>query len=173
MSFLKSVDYQPVVDCLSKLGKQLDKPSYRFLKGEIIALSLEKATGGRLKYVDSEGYDSIDLENDAKYEFKSTANMFSFKENKITGRVSISNTNKDAFVQTFDYLLCIQSSPAKFAIAQLTWDECNKNHNKTKNGQFNLNYGLPVTEWICKDSTRAYSLQPVKLEVRKLLESIL
>lgn len=172
MSFLKTVDYQPVVDCLIKLGKQLDKPSYRFLKGEVIALALEKATNGRLKYVDEEGYDSIDLETGIKYEFKSTASMFSASE-KITGRVSISNTNKDTFTKTFDYLLCIQSTPSKFAIAQLTWDECNDNYNKSKNGQFNLNYGLPVNNWICKNSTKVYNFQPVKLEVRKLLESIL
>ena len=172
MSFLKGIDYQPVVDCLVKLGKQLDKPSYRFLKGEIIALALEKVTNGRLKYLDEEGYDSIDIVTDEKYEFKSTASMFS-KKGKITGRVSISNTNKATFTKTFDYLLCIQSTPEKFAIAQLTWDECNKNHNKSKNGQINLNYGLPVANWICKDSTKVNSVQPVKLEVRKLLESVL
>ena len=172
MSFLKDIDYQPVVDCLVKLGKQLDKPSYRFLKGEVVALALEKVTNSRLKYVDEEGYDSIDLETNIKYEFKSTANMFSSAD-KITGRVSISNTNKDTFIQTFDYLLCIQSTPSKFAIAQLTWDECNKNYNTAKTGQFNLNYGLPVTNWICKETTVVQELTPVKLDVRKLLESIL
>jgi hypothetical protein len=173
MSFLENVDYQPVVDCLSKLGKQLDKPSYRFLKGEVISLALEKATNGRLKYVDEEGYDSIDLETDIKYELKSTANMFSSSFDKITGRVSISNTNKDTLSQTFDYLLCVQSTPSKFAIAQLSWDECNNNYNKVKNGQFNLNYGLPITNWICKNSTKVNQFDPVKLDVRKLLESIL
>ena len=173
MSFLENIDYQPVVDCLTKLGKQLDKPSYRFLKGEVVALALEKVTSGRLKYVDEEGYDSIDLDTGKKYEFKSTANMFSSSFDKITGRVSISNTNKDTFSQTFDYLLCVQSSPSKFAIAQLSWDECNKNYNKVKNGQFNLNYGLPVTHWICKNSTNLNKCNPVKLDVRKLLASVL
>ena len=171
MSFLKTVDYQPVVDCLVKLGNQLNKPSYRFLKGEVIALALDKATDGRLKYVDEEGYDSIDLVTNTKYEFKSTASMFS-SDNKITGRVSISNTNKNTFVQTFDYLLCIQSEPANFAIAQLTWDECSKNY-ETKNGQFNLAKGIPVTNWICRNSTKVNTFEPVKLEVRKLLETIL
>ena len=171
MSFLKDVDYQPVVDCLVKLGGQLNKPSYRFLKGEVLALSLEKVTGGRLKYVDQEGYDSIDLETNTKYEFKSVADMFSPK-NTITGRVSLQNTNKSTFNQSFDYLLCIQSAPHRFAIAQLTWDECNKNL-ETKSGQFNLKPGLPVVNWICKDSTVVNNLQPITLDVRKLLESIL
>jgi hypothetical protein len=171
MSFLKDINYQPVVDCLVKLGTQLNKPSYRFLKGEVIALTLEKVTSGRLKYVDEEGYDSIDLETNIKYEFKSVADMFS-PSGTITGRVSLQNTNKSVFNQSFDYLLCIQSTPGKFAIAQLTWDECNENY-ETKSGQFNLKPGLPVTNWICKDSTVVNNLQPIKLDVRKLLESIL
>jgi hypothetical protein len=171
MSFLKDVNYQPVVDCLTKLGNQLNKPAYRFLKGEVIALALEKATDGRLKYVDQEGYDGVDMETGIKYEYKSTADMFSAADT-VTGRVSISNTNKDTMTQTFDYLLCIQSTPAKFAIAQLTWEECYNNY-EVKNGQFNLVKGLPVTNWICKNSTVVQDLQPVKLEVRKLLESIL
>lgn len=166
-----SVDYQPVVDCLTKLGNQLNKPAYRFLKGEVIALSLEKATGGRLKYVDEEGYDSIDLENNTKYELKSTADMF--KGNLITGRVSISNTNKETFEKTFDYLLCIQSTPSKFAIARMTWDECSKNYNKDSKGQFNLNRGIPVREWICKDNTRVNNLSPVTIDIRKLLECVI
>jgi hypothetical protein len=171
MSFLKDVDYQPVVDCLVRLGNQLNKPSYRFLKGEVIALALEKATGGRLRYVDQEGYDSVDTVTGTKYEFKSTADMFT--DNLITGRVSISNTNKSTFVQTFDYLLCIQSTPSKFAIAQLTWNECDQNLDRSKPGQFNLNHKLPVTDWICQNSTTVNNLQPAQLDVRKLLESIL
>lgn len=171
MSFLKNIDYQPLVDSLSKLGNQLNKPSYRFLKGEVIALSLEKITNGRLKYIDEEGYDSIDIVTNTKYELKSTSNMFT--KDKITGRVSLSNTNKDTFVKTFDYLLCIQSTPSKFAIAQLTWDDCNNNYNKNSNGQVNLNKGIIVNDWICKDSTCVKNVVPVKLEIRKLLETIL
>ena len=171
MSFLKKIDYQPVVDCLVKLGNQLNKPSYRFLKGEVIALALEKVTDGRLQYVDEEGYDSVDLETGTKYEFKSTADMFT--GDTITGRVSLSNTNKDTFAKTFDFLLCVQTTPSKFSISQMTWDECNKNHNKNSKGQFNLNKGIKVTNWICKDSTTVKACSPVTLDVRKLLESIL
>ena len=168
---LNTIDYQPVVDCLTKLGNQLNKPAYRFLKGEVIALSLEKATGGRLKYVDEEGYDSIDLENNTKYELKSTADMF--KGDLIAGRVSISNTNKETFEKTFDYLLCIQSTPSKFAIARMTWEECSTNYNKDSKGQFNLNRGTPVREWICKDKTRVNDLMPVTIDIRKLLECVI
>lgn len=171
MSFLKTVDFQPVVNTLIKLGPQLNKPSLRFLKGEVIALAIEKATGGRLQYVDQEGYDSVDQTTGEKYEFKSVTDMF--KGNAVHGRVSLANTNKDSFNETFDYLLLIQSDPNKFALAQMTWAECNNNL-VAKSGQFNLAKDVPVTNWICQNKTTYdATLQPVKLDVRKLLETVL
>jgi hypothetical protein len=172
MSFLKTVNYQPMVDMLDRLGNQLNKPSYRFLKGEVIGLSLEKVTSGRLHYVDEEGYDSIDTVTGVRYELKSTFSMFSAKNDTITGRVSLSNTNKSSLSKTFDFLLCIQTDPENFAIAQLSWDECNANH-KIKDGQVDLLKGTPITNWICKDRTKFNNLPMSKIEVRKLLESIL
>ena len=171
MIFLKTVNYQPMVDTLDRLGNQLNKPSYRFLKGEVIGLALEKITAGRIQYVDEEGYDSVDTVTGIKYELKSTASMFSLKDT-ITGRVSLSNTNKGIFSRTFDFLLCIQTNPKNFAIAQLSWDECSANH-KIKDGQVDLLKGIPVTNWICKDKTQFNNLPLSKIEVRKLLESIL
>lgn len=171
MNFLQTVNYQSMVDTLDRLGNQLNKPSYRFLKGEVIGLALEKATKGRILYVDEEGYDSIDTVTGIKYELKSTANMFSSKDT-ITGRVSLSNTNKGIFSKTFDFLLCIQTDPQRFAIAELSWDDCNKNH-KIKDGQVDLVKGIPVTNWICKDNTQFNNLPLTKIEVRKLLESII
>jgi hypothetical protein len=124
-------------------------------------LALEKATGGRLEYVDAEGYDSIDKVTGLKYELKSTFEMF--KGEEITGRVSLANTNKDSFHETFDYLLCIQSNPKDFAIAQLTWAECNNNY-VHKSGQFNLAKGVKVNEWICRNNTQYNDLPLFKLE---------
>lgn len=170
MSFLKTIDYQPVVDMLDRLGNQFNKPNLRFLKGDVIALALEKATGGRLEYVDAEGYDSIDRETGLKYELKSTFEMF--RGSDIVGRVSLANTNKENFAHSFDYLLCIQSNPRDFAIAQLTWDECNSNYIH-KSGQFNLAKGVQATDWICKGTTKFNNLPLQNLEIRKLLESIL
>jgi hypothetical protein len=171
MNYLNTIDYQPIVDTLIKLGDQLNKPAYRFLKGEVIALSLEKATNGRLQYVDKEGYDNIDLVTGIKYELKSTFKMFSAHD-EIIGRVSISNTNKSKLSQTFDYLLCIQTDPTKFAISQLTWDECNKNCT-VNDGQVNLNKKVPVTDWICKGNTQFNDLPLTDIDVRKLLASII
>jgi hypothetical protein len=162
-----------MVDTLVRLGNQLNKPSYRFLKGDLIALSLEKCTEGRLLYVDEEGYDSVDVETGVKYELKSVANMFSAK-NTISGRVSLANTNKSEFKQTFDYLLCIQTDPKKFAIAQLTWKECYDNCVKL-DGQFNLNKHVPVSNWICEtgDTYVKPDLNMVKLNPRDLFKEVL
>jgi hypothetical protein len=170
MSFLINVDYQPVVDMLNRLGNQFNKPNLRFLKGDVIALALEKATSGRLKYVDAEGYDSIDQQTGLKYELKSTFEMF--KGDDIVGRISLANTNKETFAHSFDYLLCIQSNPEHFAIAQLPWAECNANY-VHKSGQFNLAKGVKATDWICKNNTTFNNLPLRNLEIRKLLETIL
>jgi len=171
MSFLHSVNYQPLVNALIKLGKQLNKPAYRFLKGELIALGLEKITEGRLKYLDEEGFDSLDIVTGDKYELKSVANMFSAK-GTVSGRVSIANTNKSSLSKTFDYLLCIQSDPKKFAIARLSWEDCEDNIIQVS-GQFNLAKGIEVKDWICKNSTNYTELPEETLDVRKLLQTIL
>lgn len=171
MSFLQNTNYQPVVDALSRLGDQLNKPSLRFLKGEVIALALEQASNGRLKYVDKEGYDCVDTVTGDKYELKSVANMFS--DDKVTGRVSVSNSKKSTLNQTFDYLLCIQSDPTKFAVAQLTWNEVSPNL-VPSGGQFNLQKGVPINTWICQPGTTNYQKLPqTQLNIRKLLESVI
>ena len=171
---LSQYDYQCVVDMLVKLGDQLNKPNYRFLKGDVIAMSLEKATGGRLEYVDGVGYDSIDKLTGLKYEIKSVTKAFS-KDGNISGKINLCNTYKmtnTSFSKTFDYLLCIQTHPETFAIAEFDWETCNDNK-YFMDGQFNLNRGLPVQRWVCKDKTSARNLKQVKLDVRKLLESVL
>jgi hypothetical protein len=171
MSFLQGIDYQPTVDALIKLADQLNTPSRRFLKGELVTIALEEVTNGRLKFVDKEGYDCIDTVTNEKYEVKSVADMF--KGDKITGRVSVSNSKKATLEKTFDYLLCVQSDPNKFAIAQLTWDEVEPNL-VNKGGQFDLAKDIPVNTWITKVGDTEYrDLPPVKLDVRKLLESVL
>lgn len=166
---LSQYDYQFLADTMNKIGNQFNKPAYRFLKGECIGYAMEKVTGGRLRYVDQEGYDSIDDVTGLKYEYKSTYSMF--ENDLVTGRVTLANTNKGAFARTFDYLLCIQTNPNAIAIAQLTWDECNSNH-KTVSGQFNLTHKVPVTNWVCKNNTTNKNLPLVDIKFDKMWESI-
>lgn len=169
--FLKSLNFQPLVDTLVRTGKQLNKHSYRMLKGELIGIGVEKISNGRLKYVDKAGYDNIDLQTGIKYELKSLTNMFS-KKGEITGRVSLANTNKEKLQKTFDYLLCIQSNPNKFAVCSLTWQECFENHTSVS-GQFNLERGIKVTNWICKpNTTKCNNLPQTDLKIKECLMSV-
>lgn len=171
---LQSYDYQPVVDMLVKLGDQLNRPNYRFLKGDVIAMAIEKATKSRLKYEDAVGYDSVDQIDGVKYEIKSVHTAFS-KKGKISGKINLSNTYKvknPKFEKTFDYLLVVQSDPKNFAIAMFDWETCKKN-SYFISGQFNLKTGLSVKNWVCKDNTEFRYLEPVKLNIRKLLETVL
>ena len=69
-------------------------------------------------------------------------------------------------------MLCIQSNPKKFAIAQLSWDDCYCNHTAI-NGQFNLNRGVPVKTWISKKDTKFLELNQEKLDIRSLIEKVL
>jgi len=171
---LAEYDYQCVVDMLVKLGSQLNRPNYRFLKGDIIAMSLEKATNGRLEYVDAVGYDSIDQFTGKKYEIKSVSKAFS-KDDRVSGKVNLCNTYKMSgtnFAKTFDYLICVQTDPSIFAIAEFSWETCDKNK-YFMDGQFNLKRGTLVERWICKDRTEVKNLSEVKLNVKKLLETVL
>lgn len=171
---MSSYDYQCVVDMLIKLGDQLNKKNYRFLKGDLIAMALEKATNGRLKYEDAIGYDSVDQIDGTKYEIKSVYRAFS-KKNKISGKINLSNTYKvenPKFEKTFDYLLVVQSNPKDFAIAAFDWKTC-KTNSYFMSGQFNLKTGIDVQKWVCKNSTKFRYLEPVKLDIRKLLETVL
>lgn len=171
---LSSYDYQCVVDMLVKLGDQLNTKNYRFLKGDVIAMAIEKATNGQLKYEDAVGYDSVDQIDGIKYEIKSVHKAFS-KKDKISGKINLSNTYKvenPKFEKTFDYLLVVQSDPKNFAIAIFDWETCKKN-SYFMSGQFNLKTGLSVKNWVCKDNTEFRYLEPVKLNIRKLLETVL
>lgn len=171
---MSSYDYQCVVDMLIKLGDQLNKKNYRFLKGDLIAMALEKATNGRLKYEDAIGYDSVDQIDGTKYEIKSVYRAFS-KKNKISGKINLSNTYKvenPKFEKTFDYLLVVQSNPKDFAIAAFDWKTC-KTNSYFMSGQFNLKTGIDVQKWVCKNNTKFTYMEPVKLDIRKLLETVL
>ena len=171
---LSEYDYQCVVDMLTRLGNQLNKPNYRFLKGDVIAYAIEKATDGRLRYEDATGYDSIDQITGLKYEIKSVTKAFS-KTNQISGKINLCNTYKTRnpkFTKTFDYLLCVQSDPKTFSIAEFDWETCN-NNKYFMDGQFNLNRKLLVQKWICKDKTIVNNIAEVRLDIRKMLENLL
>lgn len=168
---LSHFDYQCIVDALLKTGDQLNEQSLRFLKGKVVTIGIEKATGGRVEYVDKKGYDNVDKVTGIKYEVKSLTKMFN-DFGALSTDVILCNTQGDVkFTKTFDYLLCVQSDPREFAIAQFDWQTCYDNHFHSE-GQFKLRRGLSVTKWICRDKTRVKQLEPVPLNIKKMLEDL-
>jgi hypothetical protein len=166
-------DYQIVVDALLRAGKQLNKRSLRFIKSDVIGEAFERATNGRLKYVDDVGYDSIDMLTGLKYEIKSEAKMFN---SNGTFRPDVTlcntyNTKNVSFTKTFDFLLCVDTFLPQFAVAELDWQTCYDNHFKIE-GQFRMKKTTPIKRWISKDKTRIRDITPVDLDLKKFLEPL-
>ena len=69
----KKENWQCMLDTLEAVGDQLNKPAYRFLKGELICCAIEEATG--MEYVDEVGYDLVDSEG-IRYECRSQISTF-------------------------------------------------------------------------------------------------
>ena len=176
MSDFCNYNYQIVVDSLIKVGTQLNKPSLRGLKGDLISLAIEIATDRRLNYVDQIGYDSVDTVTGLRYEFKSQKRFFT-PDGYTAVATNLRNTRrkKNANLilnKTFDYLFCIQTDPKNFAIAQFDWQTCYDNH-FYQDGQLNMIRGMQVPVWICKNSTVVRKIPEVKINIRKMLEDII
>jgi hypothetical protein len=170
---LSQYDYQIVVDALLRAGKQLDKRSLRFIKSDVIGEGFERATNGRLKYVDGVGYDSIDVLTGLKYEIKSQKKMFN-KDGTFRPDVVLCNTFriKDTqFTKTFDFLLCVDTHLPQFSIAEMDWQTCYDNHFKIE-GQYRMKRSTPIQKWISKDKTIIKNLPSVDLDIKKFLEPL-
>lgn len=172
---LANCDYQCVVDTLQRMGDQFNKRSRRFHKSDIICESIEAASGGRLKYVDEIGYDSIDQITDLKYEIKSEERMFT-PDGKTLKPIVLRNTlNRKEILpidKTFDYLFVIETNLRDFAIAEFDWKTCFDNH-YYEDGRFKMKAGLEVKKWICKDRTRVRNVPVVTLDFKKFFEPII
>lgn len=167
---LQSYDYQCMTNMLERLGGQLNKPSYRFMKGEAICIALEKATDGYLKYVDEEGYDMITPDG-VKYEVRSEANCFYARKDAVKKGTILKNGNGvGEFTKNFDYLLRIDSNPERMRIAAFTWETC-KEHCYAAGDQWKLD-AIPVEYWIDEGRTQPSGLSEVKIDFRPVMERL-
>lgn len=105
------------------LGASLNGRKDRFDKSDIIEMGFEKASGGSLKWVDEQGCDLYDQENDLRYEVKSQdGSLFTKKTNKKkknTGCIKLTNTlrqGKKALNETADYLIIVNTNTGSFGI---------------------------------------------------------
>jgi len=113
----------------SNLGDQFNDRTWRFLKAEVLAISMQSASGNSAEYIDKLGYDLI--MDGAKIEVKTQA--VAFCKNFDTRSIRMKNTMGDAqrFEKTFDYLIIASSEPPYIA-ALTTWDEVFNGHKMTK-----------------------------------------
>ena len=124
----KKENWQCMLDTLEAVGDQLNKPAYRFLKGELICCAIEEATG--LEYVDEVGYDLIDSEG-IRYECRSQISTFyktkdCTKKGVILKNMLSGETNINAELG-FDYLILVQSDVEDFRVAVVDRSVCDSN----------------------------------------------
>ena len=122
---LKRCNWKAFFNLIHSIGPDLNKPSWRMMKGMVIDLALEKSCDEELKYVDEVGFDFV-YRSDGKItriEAKSEMNMF-YKDstaktkgrNTYKNKIKLKNTMGELDIKnlpdqlTFDYLLLIQTS---------------------------------------------------------------
>jgi len=107
----------------TSLGSTLNGRKDRFDKSDLIERGIEAASGGALKWVDEEGYDLFDVENNLRYEVKSqerclfTRKKGTLKEN--TGNIKLTNTlqqGEKLLNETADYLILVDTNTGSIGI---------------------------------------------------------
>ena len=108
-------NYDGLFSVIDHIGDDLNARKLRFDKADVIEGTLDKATKGKLNWVDSIGYDHID-ENGVKFEVKSQKHcLYTAKGNqkKKTKNIKLTNTlSQDPtrkLKATADYLILIDT----------------------------------------------------------------
>jgi len=138
-------DYQSYANLMHGIGKQCNGQKLRFDKSDFIEKSLEEMSGGRLKWVDEEGYDNVDTKYDYKLEIKyKEDSLFTKKKvylKEYTTKYTIKNTQGNSYgstVQTVaDYYLFFQQN----AMGILSGEYINRYTSSTDSG---INAQLPL-----------------------------
>lgn len=123
---LPEIDWNSFFTMIKDIGGQLNSRKLRFDKADLVESALEKASGGRLKWVDEEGCDHVDRETNDRYEVKTMHACLYTKKgvpkpNRTTKSLKLTNTlsqREDLKLNnTSDYLLIIDTNPDGFSAA--------------------------------------------------------
>jgi len=169
----KKENWQCMLDTLEAVGDQLNKPAYRFLKGELICCAIEEATG--MEYVDEVGYDLVDSEG-IRYECRSQISTFyktkdCTKKGVILKNMLSGETNINAELG-FDYLILVQSDVEDFRVAVVDRSECDSNSFQV-DGQVRLN-SIPVKHWVIgKGDLSTRNVDSIKLDLKPAFVKII
>ena len=134
-SMMQSWDWNFVFKSIYDLGYCLDDETWRFTKGEVVSMALEKGSNGKWRYADQRGYDlEYDRRargNSVRVEVKSMRQIF-LRQSKnyphrhtLKNKIQLKNTRGDKQIQNwnqdFDYLLLVQTDPP-FIASVVPWE---------------------------------------------------
>ena len=135
-------DYDRLFSIIDHIGDDLNAHKDRFDKADVIERALEKATMGKLEWIDSIGYDHID-KNGVKFEVKSQKHcLYTAKGNqkKKTNKIKLTNTLSQNASRTLkataDYLIIIDTGDSSsYAMAIIDYKTVTDNYaNKLEDG---------------------------------------
>ena len=133
-SMIQSWEWNFVFKSIYDLGYCLDDETWRFTKGEVVSMALEKGSNGKWRYADQRGYDleydSRAREKSVRVEVKSMRQIFLRESNSeqrhtLKNKIQLKNTRGDNQIQNwnqdFDYLLLVQTDPP-FIASIVPWE---------------------------------------------------
>ena len=143
-SMMQSWDWNFVFKSIYGLGYCMDDETWRFTKGEVVSMALEKGSNGKWRYADQRGYDLEHgiREKSVRVEVKSMRQIFlreSFSEQRHTRKnmIQLKNTRGDNQIQNwnqdFDYLLLVQTDPP-FIASVVPWEVVNQHSHVPEKG---------------------------------------
>ena len=122
---MKKWDWNFVFAAERDIQTEMDDPTWRFIKSEVISRAIQVASRGEAVYVDEVGHDFL-LNDEVRIELK--RDKKAFNKSGDTKWLQLKNTRADAqqLTRTFDYLLIVQSTPP-FRASIATFDDVNQN----------------------------------------------
>ena len=131
-SMIQSWEWNFVFKSIYDLGYCLDDETWRFTKGEVVSMALEKGSNGKWRYADQRGYDleHRTREKSVRVEVKSMRQIFLRESNSeqrhtLKNKIQLKNTRGDNQIQNwnqdFDYLLLVQTDPP-FIASIVPWE---------------------------------------------------
>ena len=125
ISSMKKWNWDFIFACMKDIETEMDSPTWRFLKSEVLSRAIVKGSNGDLTYVDQVGYDFV-FQNEIRIEYKSEKKVFN--KNGSTKKLKLKNTqgNAQQLTQTFDYLLIIQTKPP-YRASVVTFENVSEN----------------------------------------------
>ena len=149
-----------------KLGKQFNDRTWRFLKAEALAISMQTASNYSAEYKDDLGYDLI--MNGTRIEVKTQETAFC--KNLDTRSLRIKNTmgDKQSFPSTFDYLIIASTEPP-YQAAMTTWEFVNLNKKFTKDA---ITAKIPKKHLLFLTETDGMKLSQTSSESYELKDNI-